>query len=49
MQLSLPERSELIVPLILHLERLRNATEKEFPNARDFIRPGFDEGAETVN
>jgi len=43
MQLSVPERSDTIVPMILELERLRQRTEKQFPNARDFIRPGFDE------
>jgi len=43
MQLSLPERDETIVPLILKLERLRNRLEKSFPQARNFIRPGFDE------
>jgi hypothetical protein len=43
MQHSIPERSESIVELILQLERLRRRTEKEFPNARDFLRPGFDE------
>ena len=43
MQLAVPERSESVVPLILQLERLRKRAEKEFPNARSFIRPGFDE------
>ena len=43
MQLSSPDRVESIVPLILHLERLRQRVEKSFPQARDFIRPGFDE------
>ena len=43
MQLSLPERAESIVPLILQLERLRQRLEKSFPEARDFVRPGFDE------
>ena len=43
MQLAVPERSESIVPLILQLERLRKRVEKQFPNARAFIRPGFDE------
>ena len=42
MQLSLPDRVESIVPLILQLERLRLRLEKSFPQARDFIRPGFD-------
>jgi hypothetical protein len=43
MQLSLPERAGSIVPLILQLERLRQRLEMSFPEARDFIRPGFDE------
>jgi hypothetical protein len=43
LQLSLPERAGSIVPVILQLERLRNRVEKTFPEARDFIRPGFDE------
>jgi len=43
MQLSLPERAASIVPLILQLERLRNRLEKTFSEARDFVRPGFDE------
>jgi hypothetical protein len=42
MQLSLPERAGSIVPLILQLERLRQRLEKAFPEARAFIRPGFD-------
>jgi len=43
MQLSLPQRDVSIVPLILQLERLRHRLEKSFPEARSFIRPGFDE------
>ncbi|HEY0763418.1 MAG TPA: hypothetical protein VGD61_13695 [Pyrinomonadaceae bacterium] len=43
MQLSLPEREESIVPLILQLERLRRRLEHGFPEARSFVRPGFDE------
>jgi hypothetical protein len=43
MQLSAPEHSNSIVPLILLLEKLRQRTERQFPNARDFVRPGFDE------
>jgi hypothetical protein len=42
MQLSLPERAASIVPLILQLERLRQRLESAFPDARDFVRPGFD-------
>jgi hypothetical protein len=43
MQLSLPERAASIVTLILQLERLRYRLEKTFPQARSFVRPGFDE------
>jgi hypothetical protein len=43
LQSSLPEKADSIVPMLLELERLRRATEQTFPNARDFIRPGFDE------
>jgi hypothetical protein len=43
MQLSLPERQSSIVPLILQLERLRHRIENSFPEARGFVRPGFDE------
>jgi hypothetical protein len=39
----LPEKSESIVSLLVQLERLRRGLEQEFPEARDFIRPGFDE------
>jgi predicted nucleic acid-binding Zn-ribbon protein len=42
-QLSLPERESSIVPLILQLEHLRQRIEKTFPEAREFVRPGFDE------
>lgn len=49
MQLSKPERMESIVPLILQLERLRRRVESAFPEARDFVRPGFDEILGPVN
>jgi len=39
----LPEQKERILNLSVHLNRLRKRVESEFPNARDFIRPGFDE------
>ena len=45
MQLSLSDRAESIVPLILQLESLRTKLEEHFPAARDFIRPGFDQVA----
>ena len=38
-----PEKTDSIHWLLVQLENLRTGMEKEFPNARDFIRPGFDE------
>lgn len=43
MQLGLPDKADSILPMLVALESLRQNTEKAFPNARDFIRPGFDE------
>lgn len=37
-----PEEEASILKLLVHLERLRRNTEQEFPNARAFVRPGFD-------
>jgi hypothetical protein len=48
MQLSLSDHAESIVPLILQLDRLRAKLEESFPEARDFIRPGFDQVAATA-
>ena len=42
MQMSLPDRNDSIVPMMLQLERLRLRLEHGFPAARNFIRPGFD-------
>jgi hypothetical protein len=39
----LPENAGEILPILARLETLRQLTEKAFPNARDFVRPGFDE------
>lgn len=36
-----PEKTDDILSILLHLDRLRRTTEKEFPNARNFVRPGF--------
>jgi hypothetical protein len=43
MQLAAPEKETSIIPLILQLARLQNRTESEFPEARKYIRPGFDD------
>jgi hypothetical protein len=40
---ELPEKAESILPLLFELEKLRRGLEHTFPEARDFIRPGFDE------
>ena len=48
MQMSLPEHATTIVPLILQLERLRVRLEMNFPDARDFVRPGFDEASPQI-
>lgn len=50
LQLALPEKAESIKPLLMELEKLRRGVEQTFLNARDFIRPGFDEvGSEFVS
>jgi hypothetical protein len=43
MQLVAPQKETSIIPLILQLARLQNRTESEFPEARKYIRPGFDD------
>jgi hypothetical protein len=45
LQISLPKKANTIKPLLIGLDRLRISTEARFPQARDFIRPGFDESA----
>lgn len=37
-----PDQSDAILDILLHLDRLRKKTEKTFPRARAFKRPGFD-------
>ena len=37
------DQKKNILGIITHLERLRKRTENEFPDARAFVRPGFDE------
>ena len=38
-----PNEEDSIYDLLVDLERLRRKTEEVFPNARSFVRPGFDE------
>jgi hypothetical protein len=40
---SMPEQEKDILDFLVRLERLRRETERTFPKARAFIRPGFDE------
>ncbi len=37
-----PERETETLEILVHLDRLRRAVAQEFPNARMFVRPGFD-------
>jgi hypothetical protein len=37
-----PEQADEVLDILLHLDRLRRRIEKKFPDARGFIRPGFD-------
>ena len=39
-----PDKTDGILTMLVHLDRLRRAAEKEFPDARKFVRPGFDTG-----
>ncbi len=39
----LPYQKNIILDIIAHLDRIRNTTEAEFPDARTFVRPGFDD------
>ncbi|RPJ86648.1 MAG: hypothetical protein EHM18_05120 [Acidobacteria bacterium] len=43
----LPERKREIAGFLAFLNRLRRETEKTFPLARKFVRPGFDEDSDT--
>ena len=50
MEMCLPGKSDSIAPIVGELERMRWLLEEEFPDARGFIRPGFDEAdTELVN
>ena len=37
------EAEESIVEILVHLARLREEIEQQFPDARRFVRPGFDQ------
>lgn len=44
LRIKIPELENEIFDLLLHLDRLRKITEQVFPQAREFKRPGFDDG-----
>jgi len=37
------DEDKVILNIILHLVELQHTVEEKFPNALNFIRPGFDE------
>ena len=42
---QLPDRERGILDVLVHLTRLRRRTGEVFPDARAFVRPGFDDGS----
>ena len=38
-----PEQEDNILDILVHLDQLRRKTEATFPDARAFVRPGFDD------
>lgn len=40
-----PSLSDEILPFIARLEKVKKMTDRAFPHARQFVRPGFDDGA----
>jgi hypothetical protein len=43
LQNHFPEKTNSILDILLHLDRLRRKIEQVFPDARNFKRPGFDD------
>lgn len=46
---ALPQRQMETLTILAHLQRLRRDAEQFFPQARAFVRPGFDEGEEELD
>ena len=42
LQYHFPEKEDEILDILVHLTRLRKTVEIEYPEARTFLRPGFD-------
>ncbi len=43
MQKHFADESDSIMNILVHLSKLRSSVERRFPNARRFVRPGFDQ------
>ena len=43
MRLQFPDPQDRILDILVQLDRLRRKIEKTFPDARSFVRPGFDD------
>jgi hypothetical protein len=43
-----PSQEHSILAILVHLQRLRRRTEEQFPEARSFLRPGFDKPNEAA-
>lgn len=41
-KMHFPEEEDVFLPVLGHLERIRGQIEEAFPDARAFVRPGFD-------
>jgi len=48
MMFKFPEKEDEVLEILVHLGRLRKKMEAEFPFARSFVRPGFDEESPRV-
>ena len=42
LQVHFPEKVNKVTEILFQLEKLRAQIEKDFPNARNFVRPGLD-------
>ena len=40
---QIPELEDITLEILVLLETIRKDVQKEFPNARSFLRPGFDD------
>ena len=45
----LPNQEENLIPILSLLQKILKKGEEDFPNAKNFIRPGFDEAPAVVN